>query len=932
MINIPRRTALLLGWTLLLSRSPVLASPPDRTLVQWNFDRERDLQHWVPNGQITDVKVTGDGLHFRATGGDPILELSSLLDLPATPWQAIEVRLRASRDGTAELFWSNTSQGRFGGFSQEKTTRLPIRGDSQWRTYRVLPFWHPEQRIVRLRFDVYDGTAFDIAFMRIVETVMPPPTAKADFKLSRGGHDWQAINGAIVSPGTDALIARFPEDGLLLAPPVSILAEEGQYAVIRMAVDKGQHGTLFFATENTAGLHGLNFPINPDGRERTYNVDMLTSRDWKGRVIAMGLRGSDDPAARTVIVELNIGDRPGGPAQLKVLSFTCEDALPRVGVPTTRRAVVTNTGGMKSTEVRTRLSLPAGVRLIVASPAASRLKGLKFGEDVVLTWKIQASRPVTADALLEVVDKDAPAGSSGLVSQALAKLSFTPRLSIERMGEIPEPEPVRGPFEVGAYYFPGWKAGSQWEPIRRFPERRPVLGWYREGSLEVADWQIKWAVEHGITFFAYDWYWSQGGRQLEHALHDGYFKARYRHLLKFCLLWANHNPPGTSSQEDCLAVTRYWIKNYFRRPEHLTVAGKPVVIIFSPHRFSEDLGTDGVKKAFAAMRAECLQAGLNGLHLIACVGDTAGARRAGDEGYDAVTAYNWPGLGMKGGGMYAPYASLVEGYNRQWRELLGQASPPLSPLPINGGWDSRPWHGDNDLVRFGRTPDLFRRHLADARRLMEEKKPGASDGNMVIIEAWNEWGEGSYIEPHQEFGFGYLDAIREVFTAAPKAHQDVTPADVRLGPYDVSADPPLRTQWEFTQDPEGWTAMMGLDGDHLVEGSLAAHTTSNDPALVSPPLQARASEFTAVAFRLKLERTDGRPFQDVAQIFWQTRQSSESEAASEGVQVAGDGKWHEYRITVSKNRRWRGIVTRLRFDPCNRPDVRMTLDFLRLEH
>ena len=32
------------------------------------------------------------------------------------------------------------------------------------------------------------------------------------------------------------------------------------------------------------------------------------------------------------------------------------------------------------------------------------------------------------------------------------------------------------------------------------------------------DWQIKWAVEHGISFFAFDWYWDRGRRQLEHAL------------------------------------------------------------------------------------------------------------------------------------------------------------------------------------------------------------------------------------------------------------------------------------------------------------------------------------------------------------------------------------------------------------------------------
>jgi hypothetical protein len=65
---------------------------------------------------------------------------------------------------------------------------------------------------------------------------------------------------------------------------------------------------------------------------------------------------------------------------------------------------------------------------------------------------------------------------------------------------------------------------------------------------------------------------------------------------------------------------------------------------------------------------------------------------------------------------------------------------------------------------------------------------------MILVEAWNEWGEGSYIEPHQQFGFGYLDAIREVFTDAPKAHADTTPADVGLGPYDVTSPAASRAE------------------------------------------------------------------------------------------------------------------------------------------
>ena len=917
--------------------APKTAPAEGRTLIEWTFDHDGDLRGWQPNGQLADVKVAGGALTWHSEGSDPILELPSAIAVPTSPWQVLEIRLKADRDGEAEFFWSNTAQGQYGGFSQEKTTRFRVIGDNQWRVYRLLPFWHPEGKIVRLRFDPYGGASFALEYIRIVELAVAAPSEGSQFDLTKGAQGWQAINGAQSAVGKAGLeIVCEASEGLVLAPPVQIDGEDRAFVSLVMAVDKGKRATLFFATEKGRGLHSYGFPIQADGQEHRYNLDMLGASDWRGRVIALGLMPTDAAAdsavekAKSVIAprarlrSFSVSEGPQGEPQLKVVSFALEDGLPRAGVATTLRAILANKGGETATNIHVRLGLPAGVRLLDASPADRSIATLGFEEDVAFTWKVEAREPVTGSAELGLsADNAKPIGTR-------AELSISAPLGVPRSDYVPEPKPVRGPYEVGAYYFPGWKAASQWHPLERFPERKPLLGWYREGSPEVADWHIKWAVEHGITFFAYDWYWSQGSRSLEHGLHDGFFKARYHSLLKFCLLWANHNAPHTSSLEDCRAVTQYWIQNYFRRPEYLTLGGKPIIIIFSTDRLTADLGGAKVKEAFEAMRAECRQAGLPGLYLMACVGDAGQARQAAAEGYDAVTAYNWPGLGIHTAELYAPFESLLEGYRRNWAHIIEQATIPMC-LPVCGGWDSRPWHGDNNLVRFGRTPELFRRHLADAKHVLELGTTNTAPLNMVLIEAWNEWGEGSYIEPHKEFAFGYLDAIRETMTTAPKAHVDVTPTDVGLGPYDVAPAEPGRTSWEFAKDAQGWDNIMDITRLGVAENSLTGQTTGNDPAFFGPPMQASAHSYSSVVVRMRLRRVDGQPFRDKAQFFWRTSRLAESESSSLRFDVEGDDQWHDYRLPLGENRRWRGLITRLRLDPCNQAGVIVHLGSIRLE-
>ena len=56
------------------------------------------------------------------------------------------------------------------------------------------------------------------------------------------------------------------------------------------------------------------------------------------------------------------------------------------------------------------------------------------------------------------------------------------------------------------------------------------------------------------------------------------------------------------------------------------------------------------------------------------------------------------------------------------------------------------------------TPEKFKETLFEMKEFLNK-----TNTRMLTINAWNEWTEGSYIEPDEKYGMGYLEAIREVF-------------------------------------------------------------------------------------------------------------------------------------------------------------------------
>lgn len=332
---------------------------------------------------------------------------------------------------------------------------------------------------------------------------------------------------------------------------------------------------------------------------------------------------------------------------------------------------------------------------------------------------------------------------------------------------------VAGDYQIGTFYYPGWKdkqahniSPTPWKAIKNFTDHEPLLGWYDEGSDKVAQQHIDWMHEYGIDFVVYDWYWSKDNKVLlEHAL-ASYMRAPNRDKVKFSLLWANHDRVP-SSRENFEQMVTYWARYYLQRPEYLRVENKPVVFIFSADMLKKDAEKFGAtsKELLDSAQAIAKQMGLPGIYFVAGTGANSPMidSYASMSGYSALSAYNYH-QGLKSPVMSRSYSELDQAYRDHWSRFLTKGNLPLI-VPMTSGWDKRPWGGSKDPLHdlsIG-TADQFEAHLKTAKAAMNASK--TANAKMGVICCWNEFGEGSYIEPTKKDGFSYLEKIKKVFGA-----------------------------------------------------------------------------------------------------------------------------------------------------------------------
>ena len=223
------------------------------------------------------------------------------------------------------------------------------------------------------------------------------------------------------------------------------------------------------------------------------------------------------------------------------------------------------------------------------------------------------------------------------------------------------------------------------------------------------------------------------------------------------------------------------------------------------------------------------------------------------------------------------------------------------------------------------------------------EKTGTWKDNTLFVATWNEFSEGHYVCPSGEFGYGYLENVKDVFTNDKSDHSslDIKPTDAQkaritkmypdnhhmirnhlnVKPETTIEYKPIVT-WDFSDKKtlEDWK-LQNFEVIEQTENGVNLKGSIPDVQLYKYNANVDISEKPLIHIRMKTpERSYANRAHFVSPyiyIFFTTESNPTLEGAVKIArkELSKDGKTTDYYIDMSGNSEWTGVLKSLRFDP-----------------
>ena len=339
--------------------------------------------------------------------------------------------------------------------------------------------------------------------------------------------------------------------------------------------------------------------------------------------------------------------------------------------------------------------------------------------------------------------------------------------------------------------FTEWANVARATPMFRHhhqPRLPSDLGFYDLRLPEAREAQAELARRYGLSAFCYYYYWFNGRRLLHRPLDEVCQSGSPD--FPFMICWANE--PWTRNwdggSQEILVPQTYeegWVRDFaqdiapiLKDRRYFRIDGKPVVLIYRIMSIPDCAAA--ISQLRTTLREEtleevCILAGWFDIQ-----GDQPASADPGELGIDSYFEFPPHGLGIPQiteaiQGKAPDFVGHIYSYDSAVESALAKLKESTPPRyrGVMPGWDNTARRMNESHIVHGSTPAKFRHWLRQV--VQHECQDAESAGRMVFINAWNEWAEGTYLEPDRDYGHAWLEAIASALGVNVRSKEDPIP-------------------------------------------------------------------------------------------------------------------------------------------------------------
>ena len=350
---------------------------------------------------------------------------------------------------------------------------------------------------------------------------------------------------------------------------------------------------------------------------------------------------------------------------------------------------------------------------------------------------------------------------------------FTKYLNFMKVKTIALYHPIFQIVNSESNYINEWENIKSAEPLYtghhqpRIPDTNEFdLGYYDTSDPKVIKKQVKLAKSHGIYGFGIYYYWFSGKILFQKAINI--FLENQDIDFPFFLIWKNENLEikGNKFTEGITIEQEYKendyenfiidIKKYLVSKKYIKIQGKPLVGIFNPFDFYN------TKNILRRMRDKAKEIQIGEIFLLATL-----IKPQTNDIYFYDAAYEMPPkhffkYKLMQYRNYFYYSGLI--YRRK-NGFINRRDDEFPVFKCNMiEFDNSPI--DNKSLIFDEySPEKFYK----ASKLIVDwtTKNFDESRRIIFINGWNDWGEGTYLEPDKNFGFASINALSKALFDLP---------------------------------------------------------------------------------------------------------------------------------------------------------------------